>query len=579
MDATTKEWSARAVARRLGRAASWVPWAVVVGVALWFRVTSLEGLTPVDGDEAFWGIQASHLLAGKAVATTTVTGNPLNLAMVGLEAPLVWLFGPQLWVLRAPTAAAGVLVAVLAYVWGRRWTDRPTALVAATALAVLPAAILISRKGLENGLVPLFALLTLHQAFLGRRVGTLLAFVGSLSVHPTALFLGPVAAAVYLGKVLPQVERPRRRRVLLEVAIGSAAVLAGFGLVFLRRGGSAGYYQVFYRPPDGPAFAQAYGRFLYGKFGYHMQAIRGPRLWAHDAVFWGAVAACLAGGIPGLVRRRRWDHLALVASLPPSLAAFHRMAGPGVFDTAFARYAAPFLVPTVLAFAVLARRFFLRRDGAGGAVGVNAGPVRFRRAAVAAGLTVAAVLLAEMKTYTLDGLDPTGRDSVWTFRAESAGVHREIYDRIARDVARSPAPGRVRGVLVDSFWTGKPLEYLASARRDLRVVNLDELYRRLPPRDHAGYLARRLLAGDYLVTKSRLVFELEHRAREQVYPKLAALDPPRSVDEEVRAAVPAGLEEPWVVGEFVIHHRGAGVPAVPEVARQGTPDTAARRTR
>src|SRR5262249_39213749 len=156
------------------------------------------------------------------------------------------------------------------------------------------------------GVTPLFALIALHQAFLGRRIGLLLAFLACLVMHPTNLFLAPVIAAVYLGRTLPRVEPARRWKVLMEVGLGSAGILMVFGLMALKRSGSATYYaHPLYRPPHGPTFLVSYGRFLLGMPVYLGRPVPARWLSAYDVAFWGTVAPLLVFGGRALARQRR----------------------------------------------------------------------------------------------------------------------------------------------------------------------------------------------------------------------------------------------------------------------------------
>ena len=59
----------------------WVAWScfvLVLGVAVWFRVWNLDHVPGINGDEAWYGVQAMSWLRGEAVSWTTPTGNPLN---------------------------------------------------------------------------------------------------------------------------------------------------------------------------------------------------------------------------------------------------------------------------------------------------------------------------------------------------------------------------------------------------------------------------------------------------------------------------------------------------------------------
>src|SRR5438309_2894469 len=71
--------------------------AALFAVALWFRVSSLETLPAIDGDEGWYGVQACLMRLGKPFTTTTPTGNPLNPFHAGVEALLLLVFRPAFW--------------------------------------------------------------------------------------------------------------------------------------------------------------------------------------------------------------------------------------------------------------------------------------------------------------------------------------------------------------------------------------------------------------------------------------------------------------------------------------------------
>jgi hypothetical protein len=505
--------------RRVVRALGWIPWAVVVGVALWFRVTSLGGLPQPDGDQAWFGIQAYHLVSGDPASLVTGTGNTANPVILAIQAPLLLLFGPQFWVLRVPTAIIGVLIVGLAYLWGRHWSDRPTALIAATVLAVTPMAIIVSRGSIESGITPLFALLALHQAFLGRRVGLLLSFLACLIIHPTNLFLAPIMASVYLGRTLPLVERSKWWRVVLEVAVGSAVILTVFGLMALSRSGSAAYYiHPDYRPPHLPTFLAAFPRYLLGQPLFLANPIPRPWIQRFDWLFWGVVVALAVVGVPRLLRQRRWDYLALIGSLAMSLLAFHRMAGAVVLSTVFHRYGAFLLVPTAFALAMLAREvLFTAADGlpTTPTSGSGSRAARARWLPVSLGLVLAAGGLYTLKSRYFDAYNRSGRELLWTLRAEDTTPIHRVYNVISADIDRSNSPGarKVHGIICEDCWVGRPFEFLALGRRDMKVVMYDVLRCQVTPDRFNDFLKRRAEAGDYFVAKSLIKDGLKEHVR------------------------------------------------------------------
>lgn len=131
------------------------------GLALWFRVSSLEGMPEHIGDESFYGVQAERCLAGKPFALCTPNGNwaPFHTLF---QVPLLLAFRPSLTLLRLPTAVSGIAAVILLYALGREVLGRRTALAASALLAAMPAAVVFGRIGCELGHTPLVGVLTLY---------------------------------------------------------------------------------------------------------------------------------------------------------------------------------------------------------------------------------------------------------------------------------------------------------------------------------------------------------------------------------------------------------------------------------
>ena len=198
--------SARDVTKRLGV----IGFASLFLVAFWFRVSNLEAIPEHNADESYYGVKAEHFERGQPIAFRTTSGNILNPFLLGLALPLHALATPSLTLLRVPSVVSGVLAVVLMLTLGARAFDRTTALIAATLLAVLPILVFESRMGLEMSQQPFFGVLTIAMAFLGNEVGLLLALLASLLVHPTDVFLLPIAIPVYVVAVCQRyAEDPR----------------------------------------------------------------------------------------------------------------------------------------------------------------------------------------------------------------------------------------------------------------------------------------------------------------------------------------------------------------------------------
>jgi hypothetical protein len=448
---------------------------LLLALAMWFRVTSLDAIQELSGDECWYAVQASHLVSGQAVTGRTISGSPLNPFFVGMQVPLLLAFRPSLWIVRGPAALCGILAVVLTYSVGRRVLDATTALIAGVIIAALPMAIYYSRYGIDASQIPLCGLLVLFFAFRGRGKALGLAFLGSLFVHPTNVFLLPMAVPVYLVQSLrgAAADPARRRRIVIAtLAMSVLAVLAVAAWTLPRI-----YVRLYYEHLCQPQrhwllFLTSYGRFFSGisLYAFEPLAYKGEPLPAelirlHDGLFWGVVSAVCVFGVGRLVETRRWERIALFVGLMLGLAGFHLAAGSHVLFHNSHRYGVVLIVPSVLAFACLVEALL--------AAPVDPLRMAVRRLQLAAVCLVAWGLLFGFKTNYFDAFTAGGRESIWTLRAEQADPSKRAMSLILRDIDRNGAAAPNAGrevVIAESWWAYRPLQFFALSRRDVVVA-------------------------------------------------------------------------------------------------------------
>jgi hypothetical protein len=182
--------------------------------SVWYRSVDLGNVPGINGDEAWYGVQIESMLAGAPVRWLTPSRLPLNPIHVIPLALLLKAYGPAFWVLRAPSLATGLLLLPLSYFLLSRVLDRFTALLATLLLAANPALIAHSRFGWDASHSPLISLLIPAFALMGRELATFAALMVALVVHPTNVFLTPVAVLPLLaldgppGRVMTRRDRP-----------------------------------------------------------------------------------------------------------------------------------------------------------------------------------------------------------------------------------------------------------------------------------------------------------------------------------------------------------------------------------
>jgi hypothetical protein len=490
--------------------------ALIFALALWFRVSSLGAFPWHSGDESYYGVQTAHWLQGKAFATRTPNQSVLNPFLVALQAPFHLVARPAVWVLRAPGVICGVLAVVLTYVGGARTLDRTTALIAALLLATLPSAIYNSRLGLEQSQLPLFALLVLGFAIRGHGPGLLVSFLASMLVHPSAIFLMPIALTIYLVRLFgagrsEAAGDPARRRWTLIVSLLVALVVVVAGSLVIFNHPLAQLYLKQRPRLHWVHFLDGYEQSLFYLYPPISKAALGVHRWS----FRGLVLALLVFGTRGLVRARQWERLALIAGLVLSLSVFHFVAGPNMLRVmGYSRYGVVFALPTCLAFACLLRASVPT------ATPQQANCRRAYRIPLTVALVLGWALLLSAKLLIFDRYMAHGRESIWTFQPDAKDEFERTLSLIRRDHARPRArasqdrarlpgsrPEPPVAIVADDYWIRLPLEYLASTNRNVQVTTLisdEELGNRSPAdlsRETERALRTRLRAGGYLVAR------------------------------------------------------------------------------
>jgi hypothetical protein len=514
-------------------------------LAFWFRVSSLGAFPWHDADESYYGVQTANMLRGKAFAVRTFNKNILDPYLVAMQAPLHLVARPALWVLRAPAALCGVLAVVLTYVIGARVLDRTTALVAAMLLAALPYAIHQSRVGLEMSQLPLAGIVVMGFALRGRSLGVLLALLASMLVHPTAVFLVPIALPILLVQLACSGagDPARRRRVLIVSAIGSLAVAAALSALIFNHPMAQLYFN---RRPQ-PNWSQFLDGFERAVFFLHQVPPSRTTIHLHRGVFRTLLGTLLVLGGWRLVRERRWERLALIASVIASLATFHLVAGPRIVRE-IPRYGIVFLLPTVLAFACLLEGLRVPETSPSPAAAARSTRSALHRLPILVALVLACAMLLSVNQNFLGPGMREDRESLWTFRSDQKDQYERALSLIRRDAARrrhiAGSGGRTPSgsspptlIIVHDYWARMPLAYLASFCTDLEVVPLIDL---------EGQDSRNL--DDLCREKQR---ELMNQLRSGAYtiqrPGLPDFDRGTVIADTVSSAFGQGQVRRWVV--------------------------------
>jgi hypothetical protein len=417
---------------------------VLVAVAV--RLFALGRLPGINGDEAWYGVQALRLLDGGAWNLRTPTGNlpgPLHLGALTL---LHAVAPPSFTLLRLPTVLASLAQCAATWLVVRRHLGAPAAAVAVTITAFLPVDVAYARFGWDPSWSGLVAILAIHFALSGAAWACAASFALALLVHPTNVFLAPTLVLAYLGAAAGRSTWPaalRRTGLLVALLVGVLPLLAWTSGRAAASTMSAGAAARLFSPSSWAELVVLFLRLLTGDtvLAYITgEGLGRARLPAELAIGI-ALVALLVAGIRTL--RAASAEAGLVAGWLASLFAFGVLVGPAGLRPHVERYGLTLVVPTVLAVTVLVREVAER--GRRWAVAWGA----IATAAVAATLAIAVGYLG-----ALERTRSTSHETFWTGPVEPKGEALRLVEAEARQ------RGGAR-LVPESFWLHMPIAYLA----------------------------------------------------------------------------------------------------------------------
>jgi hypothetical protein len=183
--------------------------AALLLLAVWFRCRSLDHIPGLNGDEAWYGVEAWKLLHGGQFSSHTPTGNLSNPFFFG---PLVLLQAccrPSIAVLRSVSVASGLLALAVNWLLSRWVFDRRTARISTLALAVLPINIAYSRIAWDASQSLLATLPVLYLSLAAVRfparqdrltAAAIVSLLAAVLVHPTNIFAGAAIVAALAAR-------------------------------------------------------------------------------------------------------------------------------------------------------------------------------------------------------------------------------------------------------------------------------------------------------------------------------------------------------------------------------------------
>jgi len=427
---------------------------IVLIVAIFFRLYALGRLPGVNGDEAWYGVQAHHWLSGEAAAWRTPNGNvpgPLHMGLVvGLES----IFPPSFALLRIPAVISSLAAATLAYAIARRFFDRTTAVAAVVLMAVLPINIAYARYGWDPSHSALVVLAALYAALAGRAYLAALAFAFAIAVHPTNVFAAPFLGLAYFGALMENKRpQPWRNAVLFAMLLVLAVFL--IAATTANAGASRSMQEMIMRltdPGEYVRFPLSVARLLSGDtvLAYLTGEGWGAARPAADLLTGVVVLALLVAGLLKLRLAPFGRPMGLVAGWASSILFFFLLAGSEALQPHYERYGFVLVAPTVMMLAMLAGKCV---------------PDRWRGGRFNIMLAVLALpLLAAFWVGYFRRLEegrPDQHRAFWTGPVEPK-------ERALQLIAADAQPGGAT-VVAEDWWLEWPIAYLADGH-PLRVV-------------------------------------------------------------------------------------------------------------
>jgi dolichyl-phosphate-mannose-protein mannosyltransferase len=479
-----------------------VAYLVVIGILVWaflLRVLDLNHVPGLNGDEAWYGVQLERLQNRTPVAFVAPSGRlSSNVFLALLLAPVQFVAGPAVWVLRIPSVIAGVLTVGLAFFSLRGSWGRTTALSAALILAGLPVTIAYSRFGWDPSLLGPFLVLVIAFAGRGKWPAAMVAAAAAILVHPTAIFALPLIWALVLGT---DVDRGRRPSIARLVRPG----LASAGLLVLSQllGGARhaiGPMDVLHRATDlGGVWAftvQLFSLFSGLTVHSYLVSAHDPALGWRILESWALLTslAVVTAGVYGAFRHRSYRDLGLLLGTITSLLLLYLSSGNLAGPTDGGRYVIYAVPAIVLAFVVALKHcVFLSRtdlpEWRGPGRTRSPGFTAARRAGIAAVLALSVALLTVTTKAYFQPLRHNGSTTHEAFYVAAIDPKEQAWQVISTQPGYADAT-----VYCQNWWSCYPLEYLAGA-----VAHAPTITPLGAERQQWRYNGR---AGDFIVVRS-----------------------------------------------------------------------------
>lgn len=437
----------------------------IILFSMLFRLVGLDHIPGLNGDEAWYGIQAMSISQGHPWELWAPSARPL--INIFLLLPLLFLhlfFDPAFWVVRAPSVVAGILAVLLAYRLFRDIIGRPAAISLALLTATLPINIAYSRFGWDPSFLIIYAIFILYFAFKKKLLGLIVSTLLAITAHPVAIFILPIVVMI----ALTQENSPFLPAGHRQKTIGAAIMLAGIIAVAVY---SAGFGATLHRlssTQETGLFLSLIGGLFSGETIYRYIVDPATDLGSTDPSFFFATILLFSAI---LFRRTatpstRATTLAFIVGILLSLICGYIMFGPWLLLPHTERYGIYLVFPFTLIFVILLHGTF---------------PAEKQHWPLAVTIVLSITLLGGFQRHYMSPLLESGGNSQIAFRTGAVDPKQVAYLGILEETQ-----GRPVRIFAHQWWIWKPMQYLASTNTSVEIIELREF--------------SRPLKGDYVVT-------------------------------------------------------------------------------
>jgi hypothetical protein len=454
-------------------------------LSVWFRCHSLENIPGLNGDEAWYGVQAIELLRETPTTWHTPTGNPLNPMFIGPMMLLHLCFEPSFVLLRVVALGSGLLALLINWALCRWIFNSQMAWFSTVVLAILPINIAYSRYAWDASQSLAVTLPVLYFAVAAIRfpqwnvrliIAAALCQIAAVLVHPTNIFAAAaIAVAIGMQFNLSESASTIRRWMKNPLVILAALALCFLMCVWIKLLGGTPMlrwlgmrYKDFTQSNDILNLLILYPRLFTGGTIYRYLAgshswFQGP--WEANPegigpdimVFWLAIIAS------AIILWRSWktdgrrEDGVLFITWALQLAAFFLVAGPSAMKPGVERFSICLIAPTII---LLCRAFILTWSRSSS---------KIQMAIFATAALLGWFVLADFHTNYFRFIQSTGGQAHLSFRTAA----EEPKAAALKYIVKNRRAGKTL-VVASDWWNYWPLKYLSINETNISVLTSED---------------------------------------------------------------------------------------------------------